>query len=111
MNTKNFLLSVAMLAAFAGTAQAAAPSLNKAMRGTWRVTVNGNYVATVNVLPNGLVKATQPNGDKDTGHWRISPNDRYCVTFNKWLDRKEHCSDISIDSKGVAHGNGFSASR
>lgn len=96
-----------------GTAFAQADSLpTKAnLKGTWWVYVNGNKLGHVIISPGGTVKAIKTNGETDTGRWRVSPNDRYCVTFSKWGDHTEHCSNLRIDSQGVAHGDGFSARR
>ncbi|MBG1231652.1 hypothetical protein [Aestuariivirga litoralis] len=112
MKIKTVILAASMLAMASGLAFAKAPlTIREAMKGTYKIISDGNLVATITISPGGKVTGVQPNGDKDVGRWRISPNDRYCVTFTKWLGHQERCSDITIDGSGIVHGNGFSAHR
>ena len=105
------VLAAGILVLGTGFAHADTAPTKDSMKGAWFVYSDGNKLGRVLISLNGTIKATKTNGEKDVGHWRITPNDRYCVTFKKWGDGAEHCSDLRIDAQGVAHGNGFSARR
>ena len=105
------LLAIGLVGLTVGSAQSAAPGLRDLLKGTYHVTVQGNNVATITIMPGGKVSGVQPNGDKDTGKWWINGNEKVCVQFKKWLDKAPHCSSLSTDNTGTVRGDGFSAHR
>ena len=54
----------------------------------------------VNLGKGGAISIVTDKGEKDRGHWHLN-GDRFCVKFNKMLDRKENCELLSRDGNQI----------
>ena len=107
-------LSIGM-AAFAAAAQAEGERL----RGAQFINVlNGNTIVGTDgkgmkfhafFLTGGVATYEDANGNKDTGTWRVTEDDRICVTWRQLNGGAERCVIVKVDGRTITwKGNSVS---
>ncbi len=92
-----FLFSTVAMLMFATTAHAdgimTAAEVQQLAPGHYHVVAPGVTIE-VELGLGGKISVVTDKGEKDKGHWHLN-GDRFCVKFNKLLDRKENCELLS----------------
>jgi len=100
---RRFLLSGFILTSFISTANAdglmTAAEVLQLVPGNYHVVAPGVTIE-VKLGKGGAISIVTDKGEKDRGHWHLN-GDRFCVKFNKVLDRKENCELLNRDGNQI----------
>jgi hypothetical protein len=109
---RSILFGVVSMSIFATAAYAdgimTAAEVQQLAPGHYHVVAPGVTIE-VDLGLGGKISVVTDKGEKDKGHWHLN-GDRFCVKFNKLLDRKENCELLNRAGDEIK-GNVLSAFR